>query len=537
MFELVLLVEIFEKLKFDFIVRGKYINSCFFARDRVYYSTRYKLGRHTMPEIIGRKEEKALLERAYKSAKPEFITLYGRRRVGKTFLIRTLYQEKKDCVFFYVSGIKDGTIEQQVTAFADSLAQAFNVPRGALAEKKSWREMFNILSTFIKNSPQKKVVLFFDEFPWMVTRKSQLLQMLDYYWNRFWSMDERIKLIICGSASNWIINNIVNNVGGLYNRTTREMHLRPFNLYETKEYLTHKGVKLSNKEMVDLYMVLGGIPYYLDQVEPGYSAMQIIEQLAFKKGSFLLAEFAKLFDTLFGEESLHRELVRIIALHCYGIGQAELIEQLKAYKSGGNISSALKDLEQADFIQKFIPFGQEKKGIFYKLIDEYTLFYFQWIDSNRKFIERGEEKGYWMKVQHSPSWHSWAGCAFEAVCNKHVPLIREALHLTMARASQWRYVPKKGSKESGAQIDLLFDREDASITLCEIKYTKEPFVINKAYAQAIITKREVFREHTKTTKNLYFALISANGLKPTMYSEELVSGVVTLDDLFKEYVW
>ncbi len=298
-----------------------------------------------------------------------------------------------------------------------------------------------------------------------------------------------------------------------------------------------KSCRYSNKEIVHIYMVLGGIPFYLDQLQSKLSAMQNVEWLAFKKKSFLLSEFSNLYATLFGEQSVHVDLARAIAHHCYGIGHRELAEKVSSIASGGTLVVRLNELEQSGFIQRFESFGKSSKSIFYKMIDEYSLFYFQWIEPRKSLIERGEEKGYWMRIQNSPAWHAWAGCAFEAACNKHVPLIRDALHLTMAGASQWRYVPQKGSKSRGAQIDLLFDREDNSITLCEIKYTKEPFTITKSYAQNIQNKIEVFKKHTKTDKTLYFAMISANGLKENMYSEELVSEVVTLDDLFKEYVW
>ncbi len=285
-------------------------------------------------------------------------------------------------------------------------------------------------------------------------------------------------------------------------------------------------------------MVLGGIPFYLDQVKPGFSAMQTIESLAFKKGSFLLKEFSNLYDTLFGAGSLHVELIEILANHCNGIEQTEIIKMLKKRATaGGWIVSQLKELEQADFIQRFLPFGHEKRGVFYKIIDEYSLFYFKWIAPNKKYIERGEEKGYWMRLQSSPTWHAWAGCAFESVCNKHVPLIRDALHLVMARASQWRFVPSKGSKEKGAQIDLLFDRDDNAITLCEINYTNEPFTITKAYAETLQNKMTIFKKRTETQKTLFLGLISANGLKKNSYSNDLLSGLVTLEDLFKEYTW
>lgn len=490
-----------------------------------------------MKLIIGRKAEQKTLEAAYKAEEAQFIALYGRRRVGKTYLVRNTLGKKEDCIFFYSSGIKDGTLEEQLAMFTDEIARAFGIARIIIETKKNWRDVFGLLTEVIKSNATKNIVLFLDEFPWMVTPKSGLLKMLDHYWNRHWSMDKRIKLIICGSASNWIINNIINSTGGLYARTHYDIHLEPFNLHETKEYLTAKGVKLTNKDIVDLYMVLGGIPFYLDQVKPDLSAQQSIEYLAFKKGSFLLKEFSNLYDTLFGTESFHIALVEILADNCTGMAQTEIIKRLKKEARGGWIVSQLKDLEQADFIQRFVPFEHEKRGVFYKIVDEYSLFYFKWIAPHKKFIERGEEKGYWMRLQNSPAWHAWSGCAFEAICSKHVPLIRDALNLVMARASQWRFVPPKGSPEKGAQIDLLFDRDDNAITLCEIKYTKEPFVITKAYAEALENKMIVFKKRTGTEKNLFWGLISANGLKENIYAEQLITSTVTLDDLFEEYSW
>lgn len=490
-----------------------------------------------MKPIIGREEEKSILESAFYAEKAEFITVYGRRRVGKTYLIRNTFGDKKDTTFFYVSGRKDGTIEEQIANFTKEMARAFGFPKSSLGIKKSWDETFELLTELTQASSAKKIVLFMDEFPWMVTKKSKLLQAVDLYWNRFWSMDERIKFIICGSASSWILEHIVNSTGGLHNRSTKVIHLKPFDLYKTSQYLEFKKINLDKKDIVHLYMVLGGIPFYLDQVQPGLSAMQNIEWLAFKGESFLLKEFTNLYDTLFNHNSTHLKLVRAIAQHCYGIDKQELIDKVTGISSGGTLYTYLNELEQSGFIKKFKPFGRTTRGTFYKVIDEYSLFYFQWIEPNKEFIERGEEKGYWMKIQNSPAWHRWAGCAFEAVCNKHVPLIREALHLSMARASQWRYSPRKNSKEKGAQIDLLFDRDDRAITICEIKYTKNPFTITKSYAQTIQNKLEVFKKQTKTKKSLYFAMISASGLQKNRYSNELVSALVTLDDLFKEYSW
>jgi len=368
----------------------------------------------------------------------------------------------------------------------------------------------------------------------MVSRNSRLLQTLEYYWNHHWSRDPRVKLIICGSSSGWILKNIINNKAGLYNRVTRTIHLEPFNLFQTKKYLAYEKIKLTQAQIVHVYMVLGGIPYYLSRITPGLSATQAIESLAFSKGSFLSQEFKNLYATLFGSAGMHVDLARIIASHRYGIGQEELSRQLDKISSGGRLKDWLNDLEQAGFIIRFKPFQHEKKGIYYKMIDEYSLFYFHWIEPiSNSLIDRGMRKGYWENIQSSPAWHSWSGYAFELICYKHIPEISKALNISPnALAYAWRYAPTKNSSESGAQIDLLFDRNDDTITVCEIKYTEKPYSIDKSYAQRLKQKIDVFKQISRTRKNIVLAMIAASGLKNNIYSEELVYRFATMEDLF-----
>jgi len=242
-----------------------------------------------------------------------------------------------------------------------------------------------------------------------------------------------------------------------------------------------------------------------------------------------LKEFANLFDAA----DVHIDFSRIIANHPYGTGQEKLGQQIKYISSGGRVTTWLKDLEQADLIILFKPFSHNRKGVFYKLIDEYSLFYFNWIESIKEsLLKRGMRKGYWENVQNSPSWYTWAGYAFEALCYKHISKISVALEMSpTAVPYTWRYVPTKGSKEQGAQIDLLFDRKDNCITVCEIKYTNQPFVIDKYYAEQLKRKIEVFRRKTATKKHIFLARISTNGIKKTIYSEDMVEKVITLDDL------
>jgi AAA+ ATPase superfamily predicted ATPase len=485
-------------------------------------------------EIIGRKEEQTTLQDFYDSGRPEFLAIYGRRRIGKTYLIKQFFQKKK-CIFFNITGIQDGTMDLQISRFTKEIGNKFY--KGTKIQAgKTWLETLDALTKAIQEftEPEQKIVLFFDEFPWMATHRSGLLQALDHIWNQTWSNDPRIKLIICGSSASWIINKIINNKAGLHNRITRKIRLMPFNLQETNAFLAAQGVKLNHKQISQLYMVCGGIPYYLTNLKKGLSATQIIETLAFKQESLLFKEFDNLFASLFADSESYIELLRIIAKNRYGVNQADLIKKSKSFSRGGGATRKLTELEEAGFIISFTPHLHKKRGVYYRLIDEYTLFYIDWIEPIRKTLQKESlESGYWESQQKSAAWYSWAGYAFESICYKHLSFIRKKLNIPpTAIANGWRFVPKAKSTEQGAQIDLLFDRKDDSVTLCEIKYTDEPFKIDKSYAAALQRKIDVFRERTRTKKQLFFALISANGLQETMYSEEMIQGFVTLDDLF-----
>jgi hypothetical protein len=487
-----------------------------------------------MTMITARHEEWSMLERLYRSNDAEFLAIYGRRRVGKTILI-SAFCEAQEGLFFNVSGTRKTSMSVQLSNFIQRIGEVFY--NGVkLQEVKTWREAFQVLTDAIKTLPQdKKIMIFFDEFPWMSTKNSRLLQNLDYYWNQYWSRDSRIKLIICGSSASWIINKIIRNKGGLHNRITQEIHLEPFNLADTKEYLNSRGINLNNKQIVEVYMALGGIPYYLRRIEKGMSATQIIESLAFHKKSFLLEEFDKLFEALFDDAEIYKEIVRSIAQKRYGISQTELIKKISGLTQGGEAKRKLLALEETGFIMRFKPYGFKRKGNYYRVTDEYTLFYFHWIEPVKDSLHiKALKSGYWEAIHNTPAWYSWSGLAFETICYNHLTQISNKLKLPATTiADCWRYTPVKGEDDNGAQIDLLFDRYDDAITLCDIKFTKDPFVVDKSYAASIQRKISVFQKQTGTNKQIFIVLISANDIKSTMYSEELVSSVVTLDDLFQ----
>ncbi len=485
-------------------------------------------------KLISRENEAQILQGFLDSDAAEFLALYGRRRVGKTFLVRQFFKNKP-VIFFNVTGVKNAPLREQIRHFTKEIANTFY--HGApLETRQNWDDTFQMLTEAIKKvAGKKKIILFFDEFPWMATRNSRLLQNLDYYWNQYWSENKRIKLIICGSAASWIINKIIKSSGGLHNRITKKIRLEPFSLKETKRFLNSRRVKLNNNQVLQLYMVMGGVPYYLTHIQKGLSASQVIEQLAFSKESFLLEEFSNLFSSLFDHHEVYVEILRIVASNRYGIGKRELLDKLDKSHRGIQGIDKLLGLEESGFIKSFKPHFHKRRGIIYKVIDEYTLFYFSWIEPLKETLQEGSfDKGNWLEMQTTSKWNSWLGYAFEAICYKHISAIRRKLSISPAAiANTWRYVPKAKSKENGAEIDLLFDRMDDSITICEIKYSNKPFVIDKQYARNLINKRDVFIKQTRTKKQLFIAMIAANGLRDNIYADDLMNDTVTLDDLFE----
>jgi len=484
-------------------------------------------------KIIGRAREQILLKELVASKRAEFLAIYGRRRVGKTYLIKNL-MDSLPCVFFHVTGIQKGTLKEQLEEFAKQIGTTF-YQGASITPRTRWRDAFEDLTQAISKIPKdKKIVLFFDEFPWMATPRSRLLTALELYWNRYWVFDNRVKLIICGSATSWIIEKIINNKGGLHNRVTRTLNLKPFSLSETESYLKENKIHLNHRQILDLYIVLGGVPLYWSFVRKGLSAHQCIDELCFQNDGPLVKEFERLYSSLFEDAKPYVDLIRTIAKHRYGIGQAELIVESKLPDGGGTVRR-LNQLEEAGFITSLVPYGHKDKGIYFLIDDEYSLFYLNWIEPNLKSIsKKATNQGFWLSQASRPAWKGWAGLAFESVCYKHIDQIRQALKLDPGSiAATWRFSPRSKDEQEGAQIDLLFGRPDGAITICEIKCSESPFSIDKAYAQELLKKMEIFRKQTRSKKQLFLSMITTFGLKPTMYSEEIVTNEVMLDELFK----
>jgi len=469
-------------------------------------------------KIIGRIAEKEILDQCLRSKKPEFLAVYGRRRVGKTFLIR---EYLKNYIVFSLTGAVNTPIKRQLYNFMESLDDNSDIKADSA---KDWFEAFRLLKQYLKGlTGIKKKVIFIDELPWLATQKSGFLSALDHFWNTYASTREDTLLIICGSATSWITDNVINDRGGLHNRLTKQMRIEPFSLGECESYYKDNEIALNRNQIAELYMIFGGIPYYMNYVEKGMSPEQIVDKMFFYRNAPLKNEFENLYAALFKNPNNHLRIIESLGMTQGGMTQKEIWEDINA-KPGGTLAKVLNDLEQCDFIRRYRDFTKKNSGQYYQLIDFFTLFYLKHM-KNRT----GQNINYWQSQSGSGGRNAWNGFAFERLCAAHIRQIKQKLGIAgvSTEISAWR------SRHSApqAQIDLIINRNDGIINLCEMKYTGKPFKLDSAYDMALMQKREIFREETETKKALHIIMATSNGLAPGSYLGT-VQAQITLDDLF-----
>jgi uncharacterized protein len=476
-----------------------------------------------MEKIIGRETEKMLLSEIHNSGSSELIALYGRRRVGKTFLIRNTFEKQ---LVFEFSGIHNTLLDQQLENFSEALSKAAGL---RIIKPSSWIQAFTMLEEYLapKIKNQRRVI-FFDEFPWINTPRSGFLQAFENFWNMWASRQKNLIVVICGSAAAWMIQKVINNKGGLHNRVTKKIRLLPFTIGESKAFLRDRKINLDHYQILQLYMVMGGIPQYLKDVRAGESSMQAIDRMCFTKDGFLHEEFKNLFYSLFDNAEYHIKVIKALAKKGTGLTRNGIINICKL-TSGGGTTELLEELTESGFITPYIPFGKTGKDSIYKLTDEYSHFYV-------KFIENSKFKGLgtWARFSAGISWKGWSGNAFESACMKHIEQIKKALGIegVHSETSMWRYRPKKES-EQGVQIDLLIDRQDLCINICEMKFSINDYEISKGYSKELESKLKVFRSNTKTRKTLFLTMVTTYGVKNMMNYPGLIPNQITMDALFK----
>ncbi len=479
-----------------------------------------------MNNLIGRKQEIQELKNLYNSGKPEFVAIYGRRRVGKTFLVKELFQDK---MAFYHSGLspfdkerKIG-IKDQLEAFYASLIQ---YGMGESHCPTSWAEAFLMLGQLLDSlNDGSRQVIFIDELPWMDTPRSKFLVAFEHFWNSWGAWRDHVMLIVCGSATSWMLDNLINNKGGLYDRLTWQIKLSPFTLGECKAFFESKNVPMSSYDLVEAYMILGGIPYYMNYFQKGKSLAQNIDALFFAPNAKLGMEFDRLFGSLFSKPEEFKAVVRQLAKRHTGYTREDLAKQL-GIKAGGNFSKTLEALLASDFITCYHPFGESKKEIRYRLTDSFCQFHLNFIDG-----QNITDTAYWQHNQNKPQLNTWRGFTFEQVCFNHVSQIKRALGVENVVSSESAWIVRGDEDHKGAQIDMLIVRDDRVVNLCEMKFLSKEYDPKADDETKLRARIATLQEHLSPKQTIHLTLVTTVGLKHNAHSG-IFQQTVTIGSLF-----
>lgn len=470
--------------------------------------------------ISGREKEIEMLNLVVQDDKSHFIAVYGRRRVGKTFLIREAFGYR---FTFQHSGLAGGSFKEQLFAFSESLKE-----NGLTIKKnpENWLEAFGLLKELVKQSTEKKKIIFIDELSWMSTQKSGLIMALENFWNSFASARKDIILIVCASATSWMLSEIVHNKGGLYNRLTEQIHLQPFTLKECEAYTQSAGLVLNRMQILQYYMIFGGVPYYWEFLEKGQSLFQNVDRILFKNDAPLKEEFAYLYSSVFNQPQDYIRIVEALGKKKAGMTREEIIIAT-GIPNSGDLTKKLNELESCGFIRKFISFGSKRKNAVYQLVDCFTLFYYKFL------VDQPNDEHFWTNQLNTPLMNTWFGLAYERVCLLHLNQIKQSLGISgvLTESNSWSCRADADRGVFGSQIDLLIARKDQVINLCEIKYSESAFTVTGKTDMEIRNKINDLRTVTGTKYAIFPTLITTYGLVTNSYSDSIQS-VVTLDALF-----
>ena len=475
--------------------------------------------------IIGREKEQMLIQEYYDSPKAELVAIYGRRRVGKTYLIKSFFNQQFD---FYFTGAFETPKATLLRLFQTQLERYSGKKR---KKPQDWFEAFEQLRDYLSSLDKERIVVFLDELPWMDTPKSNFIQAFSYFWNSWASTVHGMKFFVCGSATTWMLSKLIGDKGGMHGRVNRQIYLRPFNLQETESFLLNKGIDWTRLQIAQTYMVMGGIPYYLDMLNPQYTAEENVDHLFFEEGAILRTEYNFIFRSLFKDSSVYQTVIETLATKSIGMTREEIAKEGKL-QNNGMLTEVLENLCRCDFLRTYTAFGKKSRGQMFQLVDLFSLFH-------NRFVSHTNSQDYhfWHNMQDNPARRTWEGYAFEQICLHHIPQIKQKLRIggTLSDICSWLCKPftdANGISYKGTQIDLLIDRRDQVIDLCEIKYSNKEYAITHDYDERLRTRKETFRAVTGTRKTLQVVLITTYGLAKTKYSAN-IHDIVTLEDLFE----
>jgi len=473
-----------------------------------------------MNRIIGRHKELSILQALRTGPSSVFAAVYGRRRVGKTFLIRQAFDNQ---FAFYLTGMANVNASQQLANFQAALNK-FDRTAQEKRPAANWFIAFQQLADILEADKSPRKIVFLDELPWLDTPKSDFIPALEHFWNTWASARTDILLIVCGSAASWMLGKLIHSKGGLHNRVTHRIKLDPFTLSECEEFFKSRSAVFDRYQIILLYMVMGGIPFYLDLVDAGTSAAQNISRLCFDRNGQLRDEFDNLYNSLFNKAEKYIAIIEGLSKRTKGLTRDELIAEA-GMPSGGSLTRILKELEESGFIRKYPSYGKKEKNSLYQLMDLYSLFYLRWIRDSS-----GLDENQWINELDSPRQRAWSGYAFEQICLAHLQELKKALGIAGIQTTTSSWIGT--AKTSGAQIDLVIDRRDQVVTLCEMKFSINKFTIDKKYAEELRNKIGLFKEQTGTRKAIYLAMITTYGISRNEYAGSLIQNDLTMDILF-----
>lgn len=470
--------------------------------------------------VTGRNKEMKILEETLNDDRSHFVAVYGRRRIGKTYLIRETFKNR---FTFQHAGLSKGTLEDQLFAFESSIKDSGLVP---VRKSKNWLEAFEYLKDVVRNSPEKKKIIFIDELSWMDTQNSDLIVALEHFWNGWASARDDIVLIVCASASSWILSKVIHDKGGLYNRLTEQIHLDTFTLSECEEYIKEKGLVFNRSQIMQYYMIFGGVPYYWSFLKKGQSMAQNIDRILFENDAPLKDEFKYLYASIFRNPQVHIRIIETLATKKVGMTREEIIDN-SGITNSGDLTKKLEELESCGFIRKYNSFGMKKKNAVYQLIDNYTLFYYSFL------ADGTNDEQFWSHQLNNPAINSWMGLSFERVCLRHEKQIKMKLGISgvQTEVCSWYCKEDKEKGVRGSQIDMLIARKDQVINLCEMKYGTSQYTLKKEDDEKIRTRISDLQNVTGTKYAIYPTIITTYGLIDNKYSGEIQS-VIVMDDLF-----
>lgn len=470
--------------------------------------------------MIGRKKELQTLTRAYESTQSEFVTVYGRRRVGKTFLVNEAFHSR---FAFYHAGLKCGNMSQQLKNFRLSLIK---YGHRDCPELKDWLEAFFELEQFLARRPKGRKVVFIDEMPWLDTHRSDFLMAFEGFWNGWATSRKDILLIACGSATSWIVKKILKNKGGLHNRVGTRIKLFPFTLAECEQYARSRRLAYDRKMIAECYMAFGGVAYYWSLLEKGLSPEQNFNLLFFGTDDGLRLEFDELYSSLFKNPEPYVKIILRLGRKRAGLTRDELRSAI-GHVDGGRLSLYLADLAECGFIRQYLPVGGKNGGT-YQLIDNFSLFFMQFVAGNTS-----RDGDYWTDRASDGEKNAWRGFAFERLCLEHIPQIKKALGISGVYTEVYSWNRTATAQQRGAQVDLLIDRRDGIVNLCEMKYASKPFAIDKRENDKLQNRVEAFREVLPKNRSIHLTLVTSCGLVHNIYWNN-VQSKITLDDLFAD---